>query len=189
MSSNDVYETKRRFSIDAAEDNKNLVPLTKVLTFSCQQVKTKWCRQLLYKLHIIHDVFENAQCNICLDNLKVDINNDLVLINVSESCNTKLLVDTKFKAPELINCDKRSKAGDVWASLICIYYIINLSFPWKIAAKKDDNFCLWQNKGIFSSTSEGLYSQVLIQMLCVDPNMRVSIKEVIKSTCDNKTVT
>ena len=168
--------------------NKDLVPLTKVLETSNQQLKNEWCRQLLYKLNIIHNSFENVQCDICLNNLKVDNKNNLVLVNVSENpnINRQIPEDIKFKAPELIGNNKRSKEGDIWATGICLFFINNLSFPWKIAANNDNNFYSWANEGIFPTNLNNSYSQVVKKMLCVQPQMRPSVKDVIKIThiCD-----
>ena len=164
--------------------NKDLVPLTKVLQTSDQQLKNEWCRQLLYKLNIIHNSFENAQCDICLNNLKVDSKNNLVLVNVSEkpTINREIPENVKFKAPELIGNNNTSKEGDIWATGICLFFIKNLSFPWKIAASNDHNFYSWANEGIFPSILNDSYSQVVKQMLCVQPQLRPSIKGVIKNT-------
>ena len=128
--------------ISTTKNDKGLVSLTKALKFSSKQVRNKWCKQLLYKLFIIHNEFDNAKCNVCLENLKVNEDNNLVLTNVfqSSTTDTKLATDTKFKAPELLNCNNGSKAGDVWAAGICIYYVINSSFPWQVGDEKDENF-------------------------------------------------
>ena len=162
---------------------KSLVSLTKVLKFSSKQVRSKWCKQLLYKLYIIHNEFANAKCNVCLDNLKVDEDNNLVLTNVfqNSTTDTKLATDIKFKAPELLDCNNESKTGDVWAAGICIYYVINLSFPWQVADEKDAKFYKWKFEGMFSSAVDSSFERVLTQMLCVEPNTRASIKEVLKT--------
>ena len=169
--------------ITTTRNEKGLVSLTKALKFSSKQVRNKWCKQLLYKLFIIHNEFDNAKCNVCLENLKVNEDNNLVLTNVfqSSTTDTKLATDTKFKAPELLNCNNGSKAGDVWAAGICIYYVINLSFPWQVADEKDENFYRWKFEGRFSSTVDSTFVRVLTQMLCVEPNTRASIKEVLKT--------
>ena len=182
-------KTQNLLSIDTTEDKMFLVPLTKVVSFSSKKLRQKWCKQLLYKLHIIHSEFANAHCNVCLDNLKVDGNNDLVLTNVSENSanDAKLVTDAEFKAPELLNCDETSKAGDVWAAGMCVYYVINLSFPWQVADEKDASFCLWKREGKFSSTVESSFVKVIAQMLCVDPVVRASTKEALKRLWDDKT--
>ena len=169
------------------ENNKCVIHLTQVLESSSQQLKNKWCKQLLFKINIIHNQFKNAFYNICLDNLKVEINEDLVFINVSENLNncTETSSDTRYKAPELINCNKSSKSGDIWATGICIYYINNFNFPWKYAVKDDEKYRLWANKGIFPSNKNNYYSPVLMQMLCVNPHMRQNIENVIQSTLDD----
>ena len=163
--------------------DNNLVPLLELLKASSQKLKDRWCKQLLYKLNIIHNSFENVKYMICFDNLMIDRNNNLVLINVSDKpCLMRKLQDyTDFKAPELVGSSIRSKAGDIWAAGICIYYINNLCFPWKIAANTDKRYCMWANEGLFPSSSENSYTQVLKQMLCVDPQLRPSVKDVIKS--------
>ena len=164
--------------------NNDLIPLTEVLNTSSQQLRSEWCEQLLYKLHIIHNGFQNAQCNICLSNLMVDRNNDLVVVNVSEKPSIDIAMpnNTKFKAPELINKNIRSKAGDVWATGICIYFINNLCFPWRIAANNDKTFYSWANEGIFPTNLNNSYLETVQQMLCVDPALRPSIRNVIKET-------
>ena len=163
----------------------NLVPLAEVLKVSGHELKEKWCRQLLYKLNIIHNSFENFHCNICFDNLLVDRNNNLVLTNVSEKSKTerKSQNHTAFIAPELlINSNKiRSKEGDIWASGICIFYINNSCYPWKIAANTDERYCMWAKEGILPSNLENSCSKIVKQMLCVDPKLRPSVKNVIKS--------
>ena len=100
----------------------NQVTLLDSLKVSSQKLKDKWCKQLLYKLNIIHNSFENVQYNICFDNLMVDRNNNLVLINVSDKpCLIRMLQDhTDFKAPELVGSSIRSRSGDTWAAGICI---------------------------------------------------------------------
>ena len=187
------FDNKQKFAdVNKTKDIDSLIALTKVLGVSSQELRTKWCKQLLYKLYIIHYKFENAQCNICLDNLKVDANNNLVLINVSENQDSEISVDIEaktqvgvnFKAPELINCNGISKAGDIWATGICIYYINNLSFPWKIAAKSDKNFFIWANKGVFPKSIDNCYAPVTKEMLSVESQIRPNIKNVIKQTCD-----
>ena len=167
----------------------NLVPLAEVLKVSGHELKEKWCRQLLYKLNIIHNSFENFHCNICFDNLLVDRNNNLVLTNVSEKSKTerKSQNHTAFIAPELlINSNKiRSKEGDIWASGICIFYINNSCYPWKIAANTDERYCGWAKNGILPSNLENnSYLEILKQMLCVDLKLRPNIKKLVKQTHD-----
>ena len=166
--------------------DNNLVPLLELLNASSQKLKDRWCKQLLYKLNIIHNSFENVQCNICFDNLMVGRNNSLVLINVSNKpyLARKLQNHTAFKAPELVGNSLRSKPGDIWAAGICIYYINNLCYPWKIAANTDERYCMWVKEGIFPSNLENSYSKIVKQMLCVDPNLRPSVKKLIKQTHD-----
>ena len=184
-------DEKQNLSCNYGAKNTNaLVALTKVLGVSSQQLKSKWCEQLLYKLHIIHNKFKNAHFSICLENLKVDKNNNLVLINVSD-CQDKSLKkeastqrDVRFKAPELIKCNEKSKAGDIWATGICIYFIINYTFPWKAATESDKNFCLWANNGTFPLNMNSCYTRVLNKMLCVDSEMRPSIKNVFRIMYD-----
>ena len=185
----DIDKRKKCLGSRKAESTKSLVFLTEALQFSDQQLKDKWCEQLLYKLHIIHNVFENAQCNICLENLKVDKKSDnLVLVNVSQhaTCDTELIEDASFKAPELVNCRKRSKAGDIWAAGICIYFINNLSFPWNTATKNDNNFCLWSNNGVFPCNLNNIFLKTSMEMLCVDPKKRPSIETAIKEVNDKE---
>ena len=163
---------------------EDLVSLTKVLKNSSQVVRNDWCKQLLYKLNIIHNSFKNVHCSICLDNLKVDRNNQLVLVNVSEKPHVNLNVQdvARFKAPELISSSSRSKAGDVWAAGICIFYINNLFYPWEAAVDSDEKYCLWANKSIFPSSVNFFYSEAVKQMLCVKPESRPNISKVIKLT-------
>ena len=183
-----VDKTQNPLNLYTTKDKTCLTSLTKLLNFSSKQIRNKWCKQLLYKLHIIHNEFENAQCNVCLDNLKVDNNKNLVLVNVFENLtnDTKLGTDTKFKAPELLNCNEGNKSGDVWAAGICVYYVINFSFPWQIADEKDAEFRLRKSKGKFASTAESSFVPMLTQMLCIDPSMRASTKEVLKYCWDSK---
>ena len=124
----------------------------------------------------------------------VDKNNNLVLINLSnnQSCNTSLIngathKDDRFKALELIrNCEK-SKAGDIWAAGICIYYMINSTFPWKIATKNDKSFCMWAERGVFPKSIYSSHTRVLKKMLCVDYKARPNIKGIIRTTVDTGT--
>ena len=169
--------------------NNDLVSLTDVLKVSGQQLRNKWCIQLLCKLHIIHSGFQNIQCNICFDNLKVNKKNDLILVNVAEKSSIEIEIqdDIKFKAPELISKNITSKAGDIWATGICICFINNLCFPWKTAANNDKKFNLWANEGIFPLNLNSPFSEIVKQMLCIEPKLRPSIKNVIKMTCDCKT--
>ena len=182
-------ETQILQEIDTTKDKNLLVPLTKVVNISSKELRIKWCKQLLCKLHIVHSEFSDAKCNICLDNLKVDRNSNLVLTNVSENStdDAKLITDVEFKAPELLNCDKTSKAGDVWAAGICVYYVINLSFPWQVADERDENFRLWKCEGKFSSTVESWLVKMLARMLCVDPVVRANTEEALKHLWDDKT--
>ena len=177
-------------------DNKtkevsNLTALSTVLDSSSQQLRHKWCESLLYKLYIIHNEFENANCNVCLKNLKIDNHNNLVLVNVSDngklSEKTRTQTDARFVAPELMKCNETSKAGDVWAAGICIYYIINSSFPWNIADKSDERFCAWAKRGVFPGSSDDLFMRVVKKILCVDSEMRPCIKNVISLTYDTET--
>ena len=182
-------ETQILQEIDTTKDKNLLIPLTKVVSFSSKEVRTKWCKQLLCKLHIIHSEFSDAKCNICLDNLKVDRNSNLVLTDVFEKStyDAKLITDVEFKAPELLNCDKTSKPGDVWAAGICVYYVINLSFPWQVADERDENFRLWKCEGKFSSTVESWLVKMLARMLCVDPVVRANTEEALEHLWDDKT--
>ena len=188
---NEVEKNKNVLHDNKIEDLSSLTFLKKVLETSPHQLRNKWSKQLLYKLYIIHNKFNSAHCNICLDSLMVDKNNNLVLINLSNnhSCNTSLIngathKDDRFKAPELIrNCEK-SKAGDIWKAGICIYYMINSTFLWKIASKSDINFCFWAEKGIFPKIANNSYKRVLKKMLCVDYKERPNIKGVIRTTMD-----
>ena len=77
--------------------NGILIALTEVLRCSNPQLRNKWCNQSLYKLHIIHNVLENSHCNICLDSLKVDNENSLVIVNVLENV-LELRVNNNNKA-------------------------------------------------------------------------------------------
>ena len=165
----------------------SLIPLKKLLKHSTEKLKNKWCIQLLYKTKIIHDEMEDTKYNICLDNLKVDSKNNLIITNESKNSDvdTEVQTDVRYKAPELINSNETSKAGGVWATGICVYYIKNLSFPWKAAVKSDENYCLWANKGIFPSTSNDSYLRISKLMLCVDPKNRPSIKDVIIATINS----
>ena len=180
-------EVEKNINVLYKNKTETLTSLAKVLETSSQQLKNKWCKQLLYKLYIIHNKFNTAHCNICLGNLKVDKNNNLVLINSSDnqSCN-KISMNRgdKFKAPEVIEKSKISKAGDIWAAGICIYYMLNSSFPWKTATESDKNFCFWVEKGIFPKSVDSPYTRVLRKMLCVDYKVRPSIKRVIRITMD-----
>ena len=169
--------------------DNSLVPLTEVLKISSHDLKDKRCIQLLYNLNIIHNSFENFYCNICFDNLMVDRNDNLVLTNVSEKSKTerKSQNHTAFIAPELlINSNKiRSKEGDIWASGICIFYINNSCYPWKKASNTDERYCMWAKKGILPSNLENdTYLQIVKQMLCVDPNLRPSVKKLVKQSHD-----
>ena len=166
---------------------KSLVSLKQVLEFSSEDLRKKWCKQLLFKIHILHTKFESAQCNVCFGNLKVDNNENLVLVNVSEKSNGKELIsDVQFDAPELFNCKQKSKASDIWATGICIYYINCLKFPWETAVKSDLKFSLWAIEGIFPCSVNNTYSRIVKQMLCVDPQMRPSIKHLVQKTIDDK---
>ena len=171
-----------------AERTDGLISLKKVLAKSNEELRNKWCEQLLYKTYIIHNEFENVNYDVCLDNLKVDSENNLVITNVPDKTDfdTEALTDVRFKAPELINCSKRSKAGGVWATGICVFYIKNLCFPWKSAVKSDENYCLWANKGIFSCSMSNSNLRILKQMLCVDQEKRPSIENIIKSSFHNE---
>ena len=166
----------------------SLIPLKKALKHSTEKLRNKWCKQLLYKTKIIHDKLENTQYNICLDKLKVDYGNNLIITNISKASDvdTEIQTDVRFKAPELISCNKISKAGGVWAAGICIYYIKQLSFPWKAAVKSDENYCLWADKEIFPSNLKDSNLRISQQMLCVDPKMRPNIKSVIIATINNE---
>ena len=166
--------------------NGSLIALTEVLRCSTPQLRNKWCNQLLYKLHIIHNVFEKYHCNICLDSLKVDNKNNLVIVNVLENVSNykESQTDIRFKAPELINRNIRSKAGDVWATGICIYYIKNLKFPWNIADDRDENYRLWKKSGKFLSSL--LQSEIINKALVVDPKKRSKIEEIIKTTSNTE---
>ena len=185
-SEKEMDKPKNLFDSGMTVTNKNLVPLTKALKCSSKQVRNKWCKQLLYKLHIIHTEFADAQCNVCIDNIKVDENNNLVLTNVSENLTSyaEIVTDLKYKAPELLRCNEHSKAGDVWATGICIYYIINSSFPWKIAGENDCDFSLWKSEGKFSATVDSSFARILKQMLCVKPDMRADTREILKMLWD-----
>ena len=166
-----------------SEQKNNLISLKKVLKHSNKQLRDRWCEQLLYKTYIIHNEFENVDYNVCLKNLKVDSENRLVITNISEKANVaaKVKTDVRFKAPELIDCNKRSKAGDVWATGVCVFYIQNLGFPWKSATKSDENYSSWAEKGTFPRGVNGSNLRILKQMLCVEPEKRPGIKSVIKS--------
>ena len=167
--------------------SNNLVPLLEVLEVSSQLLKEKWCTQLLYKLNIIHNSFENFHCNVCFDNLMVDRKNNLILVNVSEKSKSvgEVQKDNVLKAPELVGKSIRSKPGDIWAAGICIYYINNLFYPWKIAANTDERYCGWAKNGILPSNLENnTYLKILKQMLCVDLKLRPSVKKLVKQTHD-----
>ena len=166
----------------------NLVSLTEILKFSNYKLRNKWCKQLIYKMYILHSEFENAQYNICLYNLKVDKDKNLVVVNVSDKLvvGKKLVTDRKFDAPELFKGGRRSKESDIWAAGICIYYINNLKFPWKFASKSDKNFSSWEINSIFPSSVDNLWSKILLQMLCIDPKKRLSAKLLIYKTLDDK---
>ena len=115
--------------------------------------------------------------------------NNLVLNNVSEKSKTskKSQNHTAFTAPELVSDSNkiRSKEGDTWAAGICIYYINNLSYPWKIAANTDERYCGWAKNGILPSNLENnTYLKILKQMLCVDLKLRPSVKKLVKQTHD-----
>ena len=189
-SEKEMDKSKNLFDSGMTVTNKSLVPLTKAHRFSSKQVRNKWCKQLLYKLHIIHTEFADAQCNVCLENLKVDENNDLVLTNVSENStnDAEKVTDVKYKAPELLRCNEHSKAGDVWATGICIYFIINSTFSWKIAVENDCDFSLWKTEGKFSSTVDSSLTRILEQMLCVKPDMRADTREILKMLWDRERV-
>ena len=110
-----------------------------------------------------------------------------MLTNVFQGSTTDTeATDIKFKAPEMLNCNNRSKAGDVWAAGICIYYVINLSFPWRVADEKDENFYKWKYERRFSSTIDSSFVRILTLMLCVEPNTRASINEVLKHSWDRE---
>ena len=178
-------------------DNKTkgrntLSSLAEVVKSSSQQLRNKWCKQLLYKLYIIHNEFENTVCNICIENLKIDKNNNLVLINVygnessklSVQSNTETQQDIKFVAPELIENNEKTKAGDIWAAAICMFYINNFSFPWEAANKNDKSFCAWANKHMFPESIDSSYTKPMKKMLNVDPDLRPNIKDVFKLILD-----
>ena len=115
--------------------------------------------------------------------------NNLVLNNVSEKSKTskKSQNHTAFTAPELVSDSNkiRSKEGDTWAAGICIYYINNSFYPWKIAANTDERYCMWAKKGILPSNLENnTYLQIVKQMFCVDPNLRPSVNMLVKQTHD-----
>ena len=180
---------------DNTKGKNTLTAMTAVLASSSQQLRNKWCEQLLYKLYIIHNEFENTVYNICLKNLKVDKNNNLVLINVFGSQknnlevpdNIKTKLDIKFVAPELIENNEKTESGDIWAAGICIYYINNSTFPWETANESDKNFKSWSNKGVFPKSIENPFTRALKQMLCVAPETRPNIKKVIRLALDTGT--
>ena len=183
---NFLYGTKTK-------EVSNLTALTTVLHSSSQQLRHKWCERLLYKLYITHNKFKNAKCNVCLDNLKIDEHNNLVLVNVSdngklsEENNTRKQTDARFVAPELMKCNETSKAGDVWAAGICIFYIINSKFPWKTAARSDERFFEWASRGVFPGSADDSYMRAVRKMLYVDSDMRPNIKNVISIMLDTGT--
>ena len=188
---NEVEKNKNALYDNKTEYFSILIPLTEFLKTSSHQLKNESSEQLLYKLYIIHNKFHSVHCNICLDSLMVDKNNNLVLINLSknQNCNTSLMngatqTDDRFKAPELFRKSEKSKAGDIWKAGICIYYMINSTFLWKIASKSDINFCFWAEKGIFPKIANNSYKRVLKKMLCVDYKERPNIKGVIRTTMD-----
>ena len=185
------YKNQSFLCDNKTKEVSNLTALTSVLDSTSQQLRHKWCESLLYKLYIIHNEFENANFNVCLENLKIDNHNNLVLVNVSDngklSENTRTQTDARFVAPELMKCNETSKAGDVWAAGICIYYIINSKFPWNIADKSDDRFCAWASRGVFPGSEDDSFMRVVKKMLCVDSKMRPCIKNVISLTSDTGT--
>ena len=73
------------------------------------------------------NVVENAHCDVCLYSLKVDSKNNFDIINVLDNLInfTEFETDERLKAPEMTNCIKISKAGDVWTAGVCIYCINN----------------------------------------------------------------
>ena len=166
--------------------NKPYTCLKEKITFSSQHLRNKWCKQLLYKLNIIHNGFKQVHGSIRLDNLKVDQNENLILTYASESSSVDVGKGMKFKAPELIHCNKKSLTGDVWATGICIYYMTNLNFPWELAERSDERYCLWADEGILSTSKNNSYAQIIQQMVCVESKMRPSIENILKSTCEYK---
>lgn len=165
-----------------AENKQIFVPLKEVLKNSTtNENKLRWCNQLIKKLYIIHT--GDAHCAMCLESLKIDQNQNLVLVNVVKNPrDQQQTIDIQFKAPELIyRGNQQTKAGDVWATAICILYILNSSFPWRVADVGDKSFCKWKKKFILACDLSEPFDTVVRQMLCIEPTSRIKVEKILKN--------
>ena len=156
-----------------------LSTLKDALKLSSEELRKKWVKQLIYKLYMIHSKFKSIHGNICLEALKINNEDNLILDGFSEKLIDKSEVEAKYKSPEFLIENKASKAGDIWAAGICIYFINNLAFPWKVASNNDENYKTWVQKGLFTKGLNNFFHDILKSMLCVDILKRVHLKAVI----------
>ena len=156
-----------------------LSTLKDALKLSSEELRKKWVKQLIYKLYMIHSKFKSIHGNICLEALKINNEDNLILDGFSGKLVDKSEVEAKYKSPELLIENKASKAGDIWAAGICIYFINNLAFPWKAASNNDENYTTWVQEGVFEKNGNNFDYSVLKLMLCVDIEKRINLKSLI----------
>ena len=148
----------------------------------CDQVqRLKWCRQLIFKLNLIHSTHVHSSLNV--ESLKVDANDNLVIIDsqVDQQHETKSFCDLKYVAPEnLLHNSCNSKPADIWAAGICICFINTNRFPWRTASISDNNFEVWFKTGMLEDVDDEFCMRVLKCMLCTDSNERQTLKKTIK---------
>ena len=147
------------------------------------KTRLKWCKQLIYKLHLIHDKFDIVS-NLTLSKLKIDSCDNLIITNI-KSQNEEHQNYLQYKAPEyFFGSKENNKSSDVWRAGICVFYICFLKFPWKKASISDKQYLMWVYQNKLPCNNNNVDLGALKNMLCVDYKTRPSFKEVVRASHD-----
>lgn len=146
-----------------------------------------------------------AHCDIKMENIIVNFNKQVKIIDFADSKyfrNTKtneiilsnaMCGTVQFISPESLQYKRHDpEKDDIWACGILLYELICDRLLWKRAVVLDKNYELWNtyhcendinSKYLFLRDLNGHYEprvfkDILISMLCVNPNDRISINEV-----------
>ena len=158
-----------------------------------QQLQSKWGEGLLAGVAYLHSL-GLVHGNLTLDCLYVDMRNDELLVGNLDGCMTpsqlKSLsgVSDLYAPPEKFSGGSMSRAADIWACGVILYYIFNKKFAFSKAVRPATypSGCMFQwyttfDAGFLSTSKYANLVTVLKQMLVTLPGNRMELVTITRN--------
>ena len=147
-----------------------------------KETRLRWSSELVSKLDLIQEMNLEKNYKITLDCIKIDPDDNLTIDLIGSSFNGE--IDDVYKTPEYFFGEPYdAEKSNIWSAGVCVYYIGNLSFPWKRASLSDARFRRWVSQKVFKDALEDSTMRALGCMLAADVKQRPCMKEVTRQMC------